>query len=430
LKLLNCLPLLVNQTVSDLIKILLVDDDEEDYLITRDTLADIQAGQKYQLAWVSDYAEAIETIARKKHDVYLIDYKLGSFNGLDIISRMRNENFRAPFILLTGLNDWEVAEKALKLGASDYLVKGTFSAEELNRILRYNLRDAKYIEEIHSLNSDLESRVRQRTSELARVINELASTNNNLQQLLDERERTQLELKKSLEKEKDLGLLKARFVTMASHEFRTPLSTILSSTCLIEKYNETPEVEKRRKHLDRIKLNIKNLTDILNDFLSLGKLEDSNVKIDLVPFVFKELAEEAVKDMELLLKKGQSIRYKETGDENNGHLVSDKKILKNILINLLSNAVKYSNEEKEILLDASHKPGQLIIQVKDSGIGIPEKDQEHLFERFFRAENAVNIQGTGLGLNIVKKYIELMKGDITFESKVNEGTTFTVTLPL
>lgn len=411
------------------INILLVDDDEEDYLITRDTIAEIQSRQKYQLDWVSDYDKALTLIAERKHDIYLIDYKLGPHNGLDIIQKTAGEDFYAPLILLTGLSDWEIDEKAMQYGASDYLVKGTFNADQLNRVLRYNLRDAKYISEIRSLNSDLENRVKERTAELAKVIEQLGRSNKHLQDLLDERELTQRELKKSLEKEKELGNLKARFVTMASHEFRTPLSTILSSTYLLEKYTKPEDEEKRHKHLDRIRLNINNLTEILNDFLSIGKLEDGKVQPEPVAFIFKNLIEEAVHDIEVILKKGQYITLVENGEAADRPVLSDKKLLKNILINLLSNAAKYSEEDREITLTTEIQPRQIVLEVKDQGIGIPDKDQPHLFERFFRAENALNIQGTGLGLNIIKKYLELLGGDIRFSSKLHEGTTFTVTIP-
>lgn len=247
------------------VNILLVDDDEEDYLITRDTIADIKTSNSYKLDWVSDYHSALSVIAENRHDVYLVDYKLGAHNGLEIIRQAALEGFKAPFILLTGLNNSEIDEKAMQLGASDYLVKGTFTSEELNRVIRYSLRDVQYMREIRQLNAELEQRVTQRTAELEKI-------NKNLQELLLERESTQRELRKALEQEKELGALKARFVTMASHEFRTPLSTILSSTCLAEKYTQPSDQEKRQKHLDRIKLNVGNLNEILNDFLSLGKL--------------------------------------------------------------------------------------------------------------------------------------------------------------
>jgi signal transduction histidine kinase len=415
--------------VKDQVKILMIEDDEEDYLITRDILREIGTDSGYELEWIPGYEEAARAVAAKQHDVYLVDYKLGAHTGLELISQFRNKNFKAPFILLTGLRDWQVAESALTLGASDYLVKGTFGAEELNRVLRYNLRDAMLIEEIRALNADLENRVQERTLQLAQTIEQLASSNEHLQKLLREREMTQAELRKALEKERELGVLKSRFVTMASHEFKTPLSTILSSTYLLEKYSSTEDNDKRLKHLERIRITIKNLTDILNDFLSAGKIEDNKMPVERVPFSAQELIENAIKEIEVLLKPDQRIVCQLSMPQDL-RIISDPKIFKNILLNLLSNAVKYSEAGTGIYLQAKTGGGNLEIAVKDSGIGIPEKDKAHMFERFFRAENAVNVQGTGLGLNLVKKYVELLSGDITFESELDKGTTFMVKIPL
>lgn len=405
----------------EVIHILLVDDDEEDYLITRDLISDIPTGQKYMLDWTPDYHKAMELIYQKRHDVYLVDYRLGVHSGLDIIEKVKQENFEAPFILLTGQGDSQTDEKAMEKGAADYLVKGTFSEEELGRVIRYSLRDAQYIKDIRNLNSDLEKRVNKRTGELEQ-------SNKDLQRLLQEREITQRELQKALDKEKELGQLKARFVTMASHEFRTPLSTILSSVNLIEKYEAEVDRDKRLKHIQRVKSAISNLTETLNDILSLSKLEEGKVGVDPVTFDLNELVEESVQDIELIKKNGQVIRH--NGLQSINPLMrTDKKILKNLLINLLSNAVKYSPENKEIMLNTNIEPGWLHIEVIDQGIGIPEKDQKHLFERFFRAENATMIQGTGLGLSIVKKYLDLLGGRISFRSKLEEGTTFRVEVP-
>ncbi|CAN5515083.1 hypothetical protein BH23BAC1_BH23BAC1_28620 [soil metagenome] len=234
-------------------------------------------------------------------------------------------------------------------------------------------------------------------------------------------------LRKSLEKEKELGELKSRFVTMASHEFRTPLSTILSSVFLLENYdNETYEKEKM-VHITRIKNNVKNLTEILNDFLSIGKLEEGKITINYSSLDLKEFVNDLILEMVSVIKKDQQIEYIHKGEDLIVH--SDKQILKNILINLLSNAIKYSNANGKIKIISETNHQNFSVTISDQGIGIPESEQNNLFTRFFRAHNATNIQGTGLGLNIVKKYTELLQGTIHFQSELNKGTSFTVNLP-
>lgn len=234
------------------------------------------------------------------------------------------------------------------------------------------------------------------------------------------------EMKNALKKEMELNELKSRFVTMASHEFRTPLSAILSSASLISKYNDPKDEDKRLKHIQRIKSSVANLTAILNDFLSISKLEEGKVLNTPIDLDIMDLCNEIIEEMNPVLKEDQIINYKHFGESK---IYLDKNIMKNICINLLSNAIKYSPEGKPVEFTTSTDKGVIDIVVKDYGIGIPEEDKQHLFSRFFRAHNSGNIQGTGLGLNIVKKYIDLMNGEICFTSELNKGTVFTVTVP-
>jgi PAS domain S-box-containing protein len=236
------------------------------------------------------------------------------------------------------------------------------------------------------------------------------------------------QIKAALEKEKELNELKSRFVTMASHEFRTPLSTILSSASLIARYVDGKDQDKRDKHISRIKSSVSNLTGILNDFLSLSRLEEGQIHNHPVEVNLNSVMEEIQDEMISVLKDGQ--RLESVFPEDEIQLLIDKNLLKNICINLLSNAIKYSEEGKTIFFTVQLADHKLNIEIKDQGLGIPEDEQVHVFNRFFRAHNASNIQGTGLGLNIVKKYIDLLEGEINFKSKSFEGTTFFVTLPV
>jgi two-component system sensor kinase FixL len=236
------------------------------------------------------------------------------------------------------------------------------------------------------------------------------------------------EVSQSLEKEKELGQMKSRFVSMASHEFRTPLSSIQLSAVLIEKYAQDFHNPNITKHIGRIKSSVGNLTGILNDFLSLEKLEAGKVTAMFSDFDIVKFGEEITEEMQLIAKEDQHIIYQHTGTASMVKL--DQSLLKNCIINLISNAIKYSGEDSFIEFNTEMGESQLTVVVKDNGIGIPESDQKNLFEAFFRAHNTGNIPGTGLGLNIVTRYAGLMNGTIQFQSKVNQGTSFTLTFPI
>ncbi|MEN7548372.1 ATP-binding protein [Rapidithrix thailandica] len=529
-----------------IIKILLIEDDEDDYIITRDILDEITY-QKYAIDWISDYHQATELIGKKEHDVYLVDYRFGAHNGLEIIRKSIEGGSDLPFILLTGQGDLEIDRQAMRIGATDYLVKGKIDASILERSIRHSMEITKNIRKINTLNQDLEQRVQERTRQLQQ-------TNENLQKEIEVRRKTEKALRQSqklystiahnfpkgaiavldtdlniifidgkelenlgfsrqelkdkcfvdifyqsahlspqekanvtqqfqrifkneqvkleftynlhqfevngvplydlegkveqvlvvanniteqkkaeedirnaLQKEKELNELKSRFVSMASHEFRTPLSTIMSSVSLISRYTGSEHGEKRLKHINRVKSNVNHLTQILNDFLSISKLEEGKMELHPACFQIEELCGEITEDMQAVAKRGQQIAY--SHPTNGLEICLDRQILKNILINLLSNAIKYSPEDKKIDFVSTLEKQQLVIRISDKGIGIPEEEQQHLFSRFFRAENAINIQGTGLGLHIVKKYVDMLGGSISYQSKLNQGTTFMVTLP-
>lgn len=245
---------------------------------------------------------------------------------------------------------------------------------------------------------------------------------------ITERKRTEKELLKSIEKERELNKMKSKFVTMASHEFRTPLSTVLSSVFLLENYTGQELENNKALHLGKIKRSVNNLTQLLNDFISLGKLEEGRIKVNYTEINVRQFLEELIPEMELIRKENQTIRCEYFGEES--AVLLDKQLLQSILLNLIGNAIKYSPTNAEIKLIADLTDTDLTIKVIDQGIGIPSEEHKHIFKRFYRAHNATNIEGTGLGLNIIKKYIRLMKGKIEFQSKLNEGTTFIVSLPI
>jgi PAS domain S-box-containing protein len=277
--------------------------------------------------------------------------------------------------------------------------------EVQNKLKAQKLELASMNKEMELLNEELERKVEVRTAKL--------------QETLQKLEASKEELSKALSKEKDLGELKSAFVSMASHEFRTPLSTILSSASLLAKYKLTEEQSKRDKHVQRIKSSVLNLNNILNEFLSLGKIEDGKISAHETVFDIKELILQQTNEITEIFKPGQSVHYSHKGKNE---VTLDEVLFKNILINLLSNAAKFSPENKPIFISSNVNDKELKFTVKDQGIGISEKDQEHLCEIFFRAANAENIPGTGLGLHIVAKYAEMMNGKIEIKSELEKGT--------
>jgi PAS domain S-box-containing protein len=241
---------------------------------------------------------------------------------------------------------------------------------------------------------------------------------------ISERKKAENNLRKSLEKEKELNELKSRFVSMASHEFRTPLSTVLSSAYLLEKYTTAEDQPKREKHLQRIVVSVNMLTDILNDFLSVGKIEEGKIQVRPGMFNIHELVVTTARELKNNLKKQQKIQYHHEGNHD---VILDASLLKHIIMNLVSNASKFSEEASPIEIKTLIQNKHIILSVKDHGIGISNEDQKHLMERFFRGANAGTIQGTGLGLHIVSKYAELMNGIVDCKSELGKGTEFVIT---
>jgi two-component system sensor kinase FixL len=232
----------------------------------------------------------------------------------------------------------------------------------------------------------------------------------------------------ALAREKELNEMKSRFVTLASHEFKTPLSVILSSVSLIEKYPETDMQDKRVRHIHRIKSNVNNLKQILNDFLSLEKLEGGIVHNSPDEADLQNLVGDTIRDMIEACKENQQIHLVTVGTPRPVQV--DTHLLQNVLNNLLSNAIKYSPECTSIDCTIEYEPGSVEIHIKDQGIGIPPDEQKQLFQRFFRATNTGGISGTGLGLSIVKKYLDLMGSSIRLTSTPGMGSTFTVNIPI
>lgn len=275
--------------------------------------------------------------------------------------------------------------------------------------------------EIFELNAQLERKIEVRTNELKRTVAKLEKE-------IERRVAAESKMKSALHKERELMDLKSGFLSLVSHEFKTPLSGILTSATLVGKYTEGDQQEKRQKHLQTIIGGVHHLNAILNDFLSLERLEKGKEVYRYTDFSLSKVVNEVVYNGNMLLKDGQKIKYPDNIDEVVIH--QEQRIVSMVLTNLLHNAIKYSPEDTEIAIKVELLPGKIIFQVSDQGIGIPKKAQKHVFDRYYRAENVLLVQGNGIGLNIVKVHLENIGGSIYFKSEEGKGSVFTVEFPI
>jgi len=335
---------------------------------------------------------------RSYHDRYLFNYEqTGDANiigiGRELIGMKKNGSY-FPF----------------RLGVSEVKYSGRIVyAGFIHDLTREKEAEGK----LQDYAAQLEVQVEERTHSLRMSVDAL--------------KRTQVELNQSLDKEKELGQLKSRFVSIASHEFRTPLSLVQLSASLIDRYAESLDQNNIGKHVGKIKGAVLNITAILNDFLSLEKLDSGMIKPSLSHFDLSEMAEEITREMQVVLRGKQKIIFKHRGA---GHQITlDQNLLKNCIIILIDNAIKYSGDDSQIQFYTKINDHNCTIRICDNGIGIPESDHKHLFEAFFRAHNTGNISGNGLGLSILSRYTGMMDGQVSFKSRVNRGTLFTLTFP-
>jgi PAS domain S-box-containing protein len=352
----------------------------------------------------------IPKAVRAKHETYRENFYQHPQNrvmgpGRDLFARKKNGT---EFPVEISLSHFAINNEAYVIA---FVVDITLRKNSEEFVLQQRIALKIAISEIQKTNEELEQKVVERTMMLKETLAEL--------------EKSKEVINKALVAEKELGELKSRFVTMASHEFRTPLSIIFTSLSLIEKYTTTEEQDKRERHVLRGKEAVNNMKSMLEDYLSLGKLEEGKIEPHISQFNITQLVENIINEVEGLKKTGQKFIYVHLGKLD---IFSDQSILKNIVINLLSNAIKFSPENSTITLNSFVDDDKIEIAIKDKGIGISADDLHHLFERFFRGKNALNIEGTGLGLAIVAKYLEMLNGTINCNSELNGGTEFIVLL--
>ena len=341
-----------------------------------------------------DGESALRSAEEGRPDIILLDVMLAGIDGFETCRRLKaSEKTRdIPVIFMTALTKTVDKVKGFELGAVDYITK-PFEPEEV----------------------------------LVRV-----KTHLTIQQLQHDLRMKNEELEASLERERDLNKLKTRFLSIASHEFRTPLSMILFSNTLVRRYLQgVPDqrtVAEMIQELDSIERTIKQMTGTLDEILRIAKSETSQLIFNPTLIDFGDLCRNVVEKFKVMAAETHTIIFSDSVEHVQA--LVDPKLMEHILSNLLSNAMKYSPAGGTIQCDLVQEKGKIILSVKDEGIGIPEDEQRRLFNAFYRGVNAADIQGTGLGLSIVKQFVELHGGTIALESEANKGTTFTVVLPL
>lgn len=284
-----------------------------------------------------------------------------------------------------------------------------------------DITDRKKIEQsLKQSNELLELKVQERTEDLQLLVHKLKIE-------IAERERAESEIRKMLEKEKELNELKTRFVSMVSHEFRTPLTIIRSSAQILEKYKQKLDDKKQEDYLNRITTTVDMMTDILENVLFIGKSESEKIKFHPTQINIVEFCISVINDINMVNQSFDIIKF--INNSKKDEIIADENLLRHILLNLLTNAIKYNVHNKIIEFTLNSNEEETVFIIRDHGIGIPKEDQDKIFDPFHRSENVGTISGTGLGMSVVVRSVELHKGKISFSSEENKGTTFKVTIP-
>ncbi|WP_394749377.1 sensor histidine kinase [Spongiimicrobium salis] len=390
------------------------------------------SGSTYIMALIMDITERKRTEQELKHWAKIFDESLNEIFIFDVSTfKFLNANIGAQQNI--GYTVSELRE------LTPIAIKPNFSLTEFKTLVQPLLDGARekivfdtihrrkdgttYPVEVH-----LQLSTSGNTKVFFAIILDITERRNYMTRLEETVKKRTEQLRLALTKEKELNELKTRFLSLVSHEFKTPLSSILTSTALLSKYKTTEQQEKRNKHIATIQNKVKYLDNILNDFLSVERLESGKVNYKATFFPLSKVVNEVIYDANMLLKSGQHILYPENIDDLN--LYFDEKILELILTNLINNAIKYSPENTNIAIQVERKEETLDLHIMDQGMGIPKEDQKYIFNRYFRAENALLNQGTGIGLNIVKQHLENLDGEISFQSEVDKGSTFSISIPL
>jgi signal transduction histidine kinase len=390
------------------VRILLVEDDEDDFVLTRDLLADIPDSQ-FELDWVSDVDQALEEMCRNKHDLFLIDYGLGRIDGLSLLKSAAERGCTAPIIILTGHGRRAIDLGAMQAGAADFLEKSRLDSALLDRSIRYCLQQKRHAD-------DLERRVRERTVELALA-------NQSLQAEVQERARVEEALRLADRR-------KNEFLAMLAHELRNPLVPIRNALEIMRLMrNELSVVETNRALIER---QVRQLVRLINDLVDVSRISHGTIQLRREPIDLGRVVASAIENARPLI-------------DNAGHelvvslpdqpivMCGDPTRLVQVLQNLLNNAARYTERRGRIWLSAERVNDEVVIRVKDEGIGIPADMLEQIFEMFTQVDRPHEQArgGLGIGLSLVKTLVELHGGSVkAFSAGPGQGSEFVVRLPL
>lgn len=384
-----------NKTES-IVKILLIEDDLAEARLLEEILKNFNLTQ-FELTHVKRLRSALERLQQERFDVALLDLTLPDSQGLASVKLLAARFANLPVVVLTNTNDDKLALEAVRQGAQDYLVKRKINLDSLVRSLKYAIERQKASEVLRQANKNLVDRIQQKTAELMKA--------------------------------KEINQLHSELVSMFSHDFRSPLTTVLSCTELLQNRSDYLTEEKKVYLLQMLQSASKNMVQLLDEVLLVGRTDSGTLECNLLPLDLKHFCEQLVEELQFNANKKQiKIVFSCRGELPKG--AWDKNLLRHILGNLLANAIKYSPAGNKVEFELIAGAKQVIFQIRDWGIGIPDNDLKHLFEPFHRASNVGKTPGTGLGLAIVKSCVETHQGKIEVDSKVNDGTNFTVTLPL
>jgi len=370
------------------IQILLVEDSTTDANLLRQIFSRAEQ-QNWEMSHVDRLSHAIEVCCDRPFDVVLLDLHLPDADGLETITEFRTAIPDVPIVVLTGTDDEELALQVMASGAQDYLVKDQITIQLLVRAIRYAI-------------------------EREQILKRLKNSEQNML--------------KALNQERELNLMRTTFISMASHEFRTPMTTIRSSAELLQCLGNQITLEKREQYFNRIQTAIDQMLELLDEVLLLGSSGAGGLEYKPAPLDLENFCLELVESMQVNAGDRYSIVFTCQGNCHSAEM--DHALLRHILLNLISNAIKYSPVQSKIRFDLTCQNNTATFVIKDEGIGIPLKDQTRLFETFYRCSNVGKIPGTGLGLAIVKKCVDLHQGKVEMSSQINSGTQFTVSLSL
>lgn len=363
--------------VEQIIRVLLVDDDEDDYIITRDLLSEVE-GSNFEIEWASTYIDALKIIGECRHDVYLLDYRLGKDNGLALLREAAQLGCQAPMILMTGQGDREVDLEAMRVGASDYLNKEQVDKHILERTIRYNIDHSRTLEQLRRYATELESRNRE---------------------------------------------LNAYSYTIA-HDLKSPLATVIGYSELLVRYFANETSDEMKKYLEEIHVVSKNMATMIDQLLQLATLYNAEAERETLNVA--AIAESALNRYKFQLEKhGVQVIWGSTLPFALGH----QPWVEEIFANLIGNAIKYRSSKTPHIQLRGKKIGNYIrYEVQDNGIGIAPEQQNRIFEMFHRVPGST-VEGTGLGLAIVQRIVDKLHGEVGVESQPGKGSIFWFTLP-